>query len=442
MSALSHPADGERPLRRPGSERSPRPGAEGTARGSSRPGPAAHGGGPGAGRPPDPDGRLRTAGTDGLGSMLRRHRRARAWSQRRLAQELCTAAGLATVSRHEVSRWEREERVPSAYWCRWLALVLGVRHDLLDRAVAAARSARAAGPPPVTASSWPWRVLPIRLAARGDDTTQTQSPGRPRGTATPGAGRATVTPDARRRAAARGGERTTTGHTGACTVPDRDGTAIAAGAAVMGATRRRGGADRAASADHTGGADNAGVRSARARGAGPAASPAAADATGRSEATGRAAGEGGYARAGPAPPSQDTPDIDDVAHRPGTNVTRPVPRDVRGHALRLPSRRGEDRHRPIRDPGPRGGRTGPVPAGPTGPPGSDRPGSGRRRRRDRGPRARTRQAAPAGLRLLGIPGRRRRRPSGDRHRARRTGTPAGQRADPRRRYRRLGHPAR
>jgi hypothetical protein len=56
-----------------------------------------------------------------------------------LAARLCAASGLATVTRHEVSRWEREERIPRGYWLAWLALVLDLPLERLERAAAVTR---------------------------------------------------------------------------------------------------------------------------------------------------------------------------------------------------------------------------------------------------------------------------------------------------------------
>ena len=80
---------------------------------------------------------------DSIGALLARARLARGWSQLRLAELLCAAAGQATITRHEVSRWEREERIPSAHWLGWLGAVLEVEADELGAAVAVARQRRA-----------------------------------------------------------------------------------------------------------------------------------------------------------------------------------------------------------------------------------------------------------------------------------------------------------
>jgi transcriptional regulator with XRE-family HTH domain len=79
---------------------------------------------------------------ESLGPMLTRVRLARGWSQLRVAELLCAASGVVTVTRNEVSRWEREERIPSGFWLGWLALVLEVRIEVLELAAALARRRR------------------------------------------------------------------------------------------------------------------------------------------------------------------------------------------------------------------------------------------------------------------------------------------------------------
>jgi putative transcriptional regulator len=55
------------------------------------------------------------------------------------------------VTRHEISRWEREERIPSGYWLNWLAVALDLPMSDLERAAAAARRRRRGDDP---ASRW------------------------------------------------------------------------------------------------------------------------------------------------------------------------------------------------------------------------------------------------------------------------------------------------
>lgn len=61
-----------------------------------------------------------------LGAMLVRLRERKGYTQLQLAESLCAASGQPTVTRHEVSRWEREERVPSRFWLGWFAEALDV----------------------------------------------------------------------------------------------------------------------------------------------------------------------------------------------------------------------------------------------------------------------------------------------------------------------------
>ena len=79
---------------------------------------------------------------DPLGVRLTQIRISQGRTQLRVAELLCAASGLPTVSRHEISRWEREQRVPTAFWLRWLAVVLDVPLDDLERAAAVTRARR------------------------------------------------------------------------------------------------------------------------------------------------------------------------------------------------------------------------------------------------------------------------------------------------------------
>jgi transcriptional regulator with XRE-family HTH domain len=116
---------------------------------------------------------VRVAGPAGppeesLGPLLAQLRAERGLSQLRLAERLCAAAAVPTVSRHEVSRWEREERVPGPFWLGWLAAVLEVpaRRLVAARLVTVrrgrARAAARAAPPAGTS-----RVARARPAASG-----------------------------------------------------------------------------------------------------------------------------------------------------------------------------------------------------------------------------------------------------------------------------------
>src|SRR5262245_33555737 len=81
-----------------------------------------------------------------IGELLARVRADRGVSQLRLAERLCAASGTATVTRNEISRWERGDRVPSGYWLAWLAAVLELPLERLERAVAVSRRQRRRSP--------------------------------------------------------------------------------------------------------------------------------------------------------------------------------------------------------------------------------------------------------------------------------------------------------
>ncbi|WP_405106053.1 helix-turn-helix domain-containing protein [Micromonospora sp. NBC_01405] len=86
-------------------------------------------------------------GPEPLGPLLARLRLARGRSQQFLAAELCAASGVPTLSRHEVSRWERQLRVPGDFWLGWLAVTLAVPVELLAEAAEHSRPARRGTPP-------------------------------------------------------------------------------------------------------------------------------------------------------------------------------------------------------------------------------------------------------------------------------------------------------
>jgi transcriptional regulator with XRE-family HTH domain len=111
-----------------------------------------------------------------LGPLLAQHRLARGWSQQRTAAELCAASGIPTLSRHEVSRWERQRRVPGGFWLGWLAVVLDVPLAVLAEAAARDRragSATVGGPGRATAAATRPAGRPgaARSGARSGTTT-------------------------------------------------------------------------------------------------------------------------------------------------------------------------------------------------------------------------------------------------------------------------------
>jgi tetratricopeptide (TPR) repeat protein len=78
-----------------------------------------------------------------VGELIARVRREQGRSQSRLAALLNERASTDTLTRHEVSRWERGERTPTD-WLPHLSPVLGVPLEELERSVAIARQQRRA----------------------------------------------------------------------------------------------------------------------------------------------------------------------------------------------------------------------------------------------------------------------------------------------------------
>ncbi|TDC45538.1 XRE family transcriptional regulator [Actinomadura sp. KC345] len=73
-----------------------------------------------------------------FGAYLAQLRRDARKSQRQLAETLCRISGTASLTRHEISRWERGDRVPDV-WLPALATALSVPLDTLERGAAHAR---------------------------------------------------------------------------------------------------------------------------------------------------------------------------------------------------------------------------------------------------------------------------------------------------------------
>jgi transcriptional regulator with XRE-family HTH domain len=94
-------------------------------------------------------------------------RRAAGKSQRQLAELLCLLSGTQSVTRNEVSRWERGARVPEV-WLPWLAQALAVPLRELEQAAAYARGEEQATLPGPAAS------LAVLLPA-GDPLRQLQA---------------------------------------------------------------------------------------------------------------------------------------------------------------------------------------------------------------------------------------------------------------------------
>ncbi|MEV2240267.1 helix-turn-helix transcriptional regulator [Micromonospora sp. NPDC049891] len=121
-----------------------------------------------------------------FGPLVARSRRARGWSQSRLAAELCAAAGVPTVSRHEISRWERQVREPGSFWRGWLVRVLAAP-AVQPAAPAARRTGPAARPTGRASAGGPGPAAKSGTATGpgGSPRPARRAPARPRPAADP-----------------------------------------------------------------------------------------------------------------------------------------------------------------------------------------------------------------------------------------------------------------
>jgi transcriptional regulator with XRE-family HTH domain len=77
-----------------------------------------------------------------ISELIRRMRVRHELTQAALADRLAELSGNPSVTRDQVTRWERGGRVPSPYWRRWLSVTLEVPPGQLDRAARCARAVR------------------------------------------------------------------------------------------------------------------------------------------------------------------------------------------------------------------------------------------------------------------------------------------------------------
>lgn len=77
-----------------------------------------------------------------ISTMLPELRRGRGLTQYDLAAQLHAASGNVSITREEVSRWERGKRIPGPYWRAWLGRVLDTSQQELEQAAAMARNSR------------------------------------------------------------------------------------------------------------------------------------------------------------------------------------------------------------------------------------------------------------------------------------------------------------
>ncbi len=77
-----------------------------------------------------------------ISEILPELRRVQGLTQCDLAERLHTISGNDSITREEVSRWERGKRIPGPYWRGWLGQVLDTTEQELEHAAAFARRVR------------------------------------------------------------------------------------------------------------------------------------------------------------------------------------------------------------------------------------------------------------------------------------------------------------
>ncbi|MFJ8966173.1 helix-turn-helix transcriptional regulator [Lentzea sp. NPDC102401] len=77
-------------------------------------------------------------------ALIPQARREQGLTQRELADLLCEISQNDSITREEVSRWERGKRIPGPYWRAFLSAALDVPHAAVDKAATIARETRRA----------------------------------------------------------------------------------------------------------------------------------------------------------------------------------------------------------------------------------------------------------------------------------------------------------
>ncbi|MFD5828447.1 helix-turn-helix transcriptional regulator [Lentzea sp. NPDC060358] len=75
-------------------------------------------------------------------ALIPRARREQGLTQRALADLLCEISQNDSITREEVSRWERGKRIPGPYWRAWISAALHVPHAEVDQAAVVERRCR------------------------------------------------------------------------------------------------------------------------------------------------------------------------------------------------------------------------------------------------------------------------------------------------------------
>ncbi|MCE7002140.1 helix-turn-helix domain-containing protein [Kibdelosporangium philippinense] len=114
---------------------------------------------------------------ESISELLRSARHRHKLSQRELADALIEASGRDTVTRSDISRWERGKRIPTGHWLYWLSRVLQIPLASLRQAATVARKYRLMA---AVLQRPPWHVEPRHKPERnsGDVAEDRRDDGR------------------------------------------------------------------------------------------------------------------------------------------------------------------------------------------------------------------------------------------------------------------------
>ncbi|MBP2323448.1 transcriptional regulator with XRE-family HTH domain [Kibdelosporangium banguiense] len=113
---------------------------------------------------------------ESISELIRSARHKHKLSQRELADALIEASGRDTVTRSDVSRWERGKRIPTGHWLYWLSHVLQVPLAGLRHAATVARKYRLMA---AVLQRPPWHTDPPDKPERNQHDAENQRDNRP-----------------------------------------------------------------------------------------------------------------------------------------------------------------------------------------------------------------------------------------------------------------------
>ncbi|MFC0109362.1 helix-turn-helix domain-containing protein [Kibdelosporangium aridum] len=113
---------------------------------------------------------------ESISELIRSARHRHKLSQRELADALIAASGRDTVTRSDISRWERGKRIPTGHWLYWLSHVLQIPLASLRHAATVARKYRLMA---AVLQRPPWHAEPPHEPERKPGDVKNRRDGRP-----------------------------------------------------------------------------------------------------------------------------------------------------------------------------------------------------------------------------------------------------------------------